>query len=271
MPSEARNPQPALDTRNLRIGYPRTGTDLCDPLSFAILPGTLTAIIGINGVGKSTLLRTLSGLQPALGGQIRVAGRNLDEIPAGERALQLSVVLTAPPASGNLNVAELVALGRHPHTNWIGKRSESDRNSIAEAIGRMELGGLQERYCHTLSDGQLQRALIARALAQDTPLMLLDEPTSHLDLYHKVRILKALRAIAHEPGRTVVFTTHELDLAIQLCDRLLILTPEGARTGTPEELIRDGAFDALFPDDTIRFHPESGRFGIAGESRGSAS
>ncbi len=255
---------PALHTRDLRIGYGR-GRDplvLTDGLSFALPEGSLTAVVGINGVGKSTLLRTLAGMQPALGGSIFIGEVPLTDMPPSKRAEGLSVVLTEPPASRNLTVRELVSLGRHPYTNWLGQLGETDRTAIAGALERMELHTLSDRPCHTLSDGQLQRALIARALAQDTTLMLLDEPTTHLDLYHKVKILKGLQAIAHETGKTIIFTTHEIDLAIQLCDYLLVLRDRDAAFGSPCQLIEAGAFGSLFPQDTIWFDPSIGRFQV---------
>lgn len=254
----------ALHTRDLRIGYggSKAPLVLTEGLSFALPEASLTAVVGVNGVGKSTLLRTLAGMQPALGGSVHIRNEALSGMPPAKRAEWLSVVLTEPPASRNLTVRELVSLGRHPYTNWLGQMGEKDREAIAQALERMELQDLAHRACHTLSDGQLQRALIARALAQDTALMLLDEPTTHLDLYHKVKILKGLQAIAHETGKTIIFTTHEIDLAIQLCDHLLVLRNRESAFGSPCELIEGGAFTSLFPEDTIRFDPKIGRFQV---------
>ena len=256
---------PILEATGLRIGYPgaKPPLSLCGELNFGLPSGLLAAGAGINGVGKSTLLRTLGGMQPELSGEIRIGGKPAAKLPAQRRARLQSLVLTEPPASRNLTVTELVALGRHPYTNWIGQHTGEDRECIEKALQRMELGNLRERPCHTLSDGQLQRVQIARALAQDTPLILLDEPTTHLDLYHKVQILKGLRAIAHDTGKTVLFTTHEIDLAIQLCDRILILHRDRSVFGDPCQLIEQGAFEKLFPEETVRFDRESGAFRIA--------
>ncbi len=254
-----------VQVEGLRIGYNRRQQRelvLAEAVSFALPAGSLTALIGINGSGKSTLLRTLAGLQPALGGRILLGGSPLSTVPARKKARLLSVVLTEPPASRNLTVRDLVALGRHPYTNWVGALSEADRRCTEDALEQMELTSLADQACHTLSDGQLQRAQIARALAQDTPLLLLDEPTTHLDLYHKVRILKSLRNIAHQQGKTVLFTTHEIDLAIQLCDRMLVLHDQTVTSGQPCELIGAGAFEALFPEDTVRFDPDSGMYRV---------
>lgn len=257
-------PAPALRTHGLRIGYRgrRDPLVLTESISFELPEGSLTGVVGVNGVGKSTLLRTLAGMQPALGGKIWIRDIPLADLSPSRRAEWLSVVLTDPPASRSLTVRELVCLGRHPYTNWLGQLAGSDRDVVRDALDRMELLPLTERPCHTLSDGQLQRALIARALAQDTALMLLDEPTTHLDLYHKVKILKGLLEIAHETGKTIVFTTHEIDLAIQLCDYLMVLRGREASFGSPCELIEAGAFGSLFPEDTIRFDPRIGRFQV---------
>ena len=255
---------PALSARRLTLGYPRAKppVQLCKPLDFQLKAGSLTAVIGVNGIGKSTLLRTLAGMQPALDGSTELLGTPATRLAPNEKARVLSVVLTDAPASRNLKVRELVALGRHPYTNWLGSLSEADRESVRGALEEMELLDLADRACYTLSDGQLQRVLIARALAQETPVILLDEPTTHLDLYHKVRILKGLREIALSRGKTVVFTTHEIDLAIQLCTHLLLLQEKEFAFGQPCELIASGAFESLFPTDTVQFDPELGAFKV---------
>ena len=214
-----------LTTANLEIGYRDHGKEtlLAGGISFQLSPGSLNAVVGINGVGKSTLLRTLAGMQPALKGSVLIQGTPMEKLPPLRKAQLLSVVLTEPLASKNLQVSELVSLGRHPYTNWLGQLSVADLQQVREALSKMELEEISEQPCHTLSDGQLQRALIARALAQDTPLMLLDEPTTHLDLYHKVKILKLLREVAHSTRKSILFSTHEIGLAIQLCDHILVL------------------------------------------------
>jgi iron complex transport system ATP-binding protein len=253
-----------LEAKGLEIGYKQKGRGhmLTPGLNFALPSGSLNAVVGVNGVGKSTLLRTLSGMHPALNGTVLIHGAPLSELEPVPRAQCLSVVLTEPIASKNLTVNELVRLGRHPYTNWIGQLSEADRDSVAQALEKMELSPMADQPCHTLSDGQLQRALIARALSQDTDLMLLDEPTTHLDLYHKVKILKLLRDVAHTAGKTILFSTHEIDLAIQLCDNILILSPDLSQFGSPSDLIRAGAFETLFPGDTIHFDKATGMFKV---------
>ncbi len=218
--------------------------------------------MGVNGVGKSTLLRTLGNVQPGLKGDILIHGKKLNSYNPLQLASLLSLVLTEPIASKNLTVLELIALGRQPYTNWIGALSASDKEKIQQAITRVQLEDLQHQKCYELSDGQLQKVMIARALAQDTPIMLLDEPTSHLDLYHKVHILKLLKAIAHETQKTIVFTTHEIEVAIQLCDAMLILEKGQSHFGTPCELIEQKSFEQLFPADTIAFDANTGSFKV---------
>lgn len=189
-------------------------------------------------------------------------GKSLNTYKTLELAAMVSIVLTEPIASKNLSVLELVALGRQPYTNWIGKLTQNDKSKILEALDVLELIELQHKKCYELSDGQLQRALIARALAQETTLMLLDEPTSHLDLYHKVQILKLLKSIAHKTQTTVLFTSHEIEMAIQLCDKILILGKGKNHFGDPCELIEQKAFEKLFPTDTVTFDARSGSFRI---------
>ncbi|MCO5726003.1 ABC transporter ATP-binding protein [Robiginitalea marina] len=253
-----------LQVLDLQIGYrdKRREVRLSGALRFGLPRGSLNAVVGVNGVGKSTLLRTLSGMHPPLSGELLIEGTPLEKLPLERRAQLLSIVLTEPLASQHLRVRELVGLGRYPYTNWLGQLSPEDLKGVEEALRKMELEAIAGQPCHTLSDGQLQRALIARALAQDTPLMLLDEPTTHLDLYHKVKILKLLKEIAHSTRKTILFSTHEIGLAIQLCDQILVLQPATARFGTPCELIEAGCFEALFPADTIRFDAESGYFRV---------
>lgn len=189
-------------------------------------------------------------------------GRPLRTYKTLELAAAVSIVLTEAIASKNLSVLELVALGRQPYTNWIGKLTQNDKSKVLEALKMLELTELQHKKCYELSDGQLQRALISRALAQETDLMLLDEPTSHLDLYHKVQILKLLKSIAHKTQTTVLFTSHEIEMAIQLCDKILILGKGENHFGDPCELIEKKAFEKLFPTDTVTFDANNGLFRI---------
>ncbi len=231
-------------------------------MNFSLHQGELSAIVGVNGIGKSTLLRTLGKVQPKLSGAILLGNKDLKSYSTMELASTISVVLTEPLASKNLTVLELIALGRQPYTNWIGKLSAVDKSKIQEAISMVDLDGLKNKKCYELSDGQLQRVMIARALAQDTSIILLDEPTSHLDLHHKVQILKLLKSIAHKTQKTILFTSHEIEMAIQLCDKILIMNIESHEFGKPSELIQNQSFERLFPKNTVKFDAKTGSFKI---------
>ena len=162
----------------------------------------------------------------------------------------------------NLTVLELIALGRQPYTNWLGALTNEDKSYIDKSISDFDIEELKQKKCHELSDGQLQRVLIARAVTQDTPLILLDEPTTHLDLYHKIQIFKLLQRLAHQNKKTILFTTHEIDLAIQLCDKILLLDGKENPFGTPCELIEQGCFEKLFPAETVKFDAKTGSFKV---------
>lgn len=233
-----------------------------DNLNFEVQQGEFTAVVGVNGIGKSTLLRTLATIQHPLEGTVELENRSLYHYSIRELSHKIGVVLTEPMSSRNITVKELVALGRQPYTNWIGTLSKTDQDRILAVLELMELTALKDKKCYELSDGQLQKAMIARALAQDTDVLLLDEPTTHLDLYHKVLILKTLQRVAHTSNKLVLFTTHELDLAIQLCDRILILGAQQHYFGEPCELISRKNFDTLFPSDLIQFDGNTGTFKV---------
>jgi iron complex transport system ATP-binding protein len=253
-----------LEVSDLAIGY-RHGREILDVaknIRFSLGEGELAAIVGVNGIGKSTLLRTLARVQPTLSGQILLHGQAIISLQEQELAEKISVVLTEPIATRNLSVIELVSLGRQPYTNWIGRLSAEDKAKISSAISTVDLDSLRHKKCYELSDGQMQKVMIARALAQDTPLMLLDEPTTHLDIYHNIQILKLLGQIAHEKGKTIVFTTHEIDMAIQLCDKMLLLDAVDNPFGQPCNLISEKRFDTLFPSDLVTFDRSTGTFRI---------
>lgn len=249
-----------LTVKALQIGY--DGQPIATNINFELNKCELCAIVGVNGIGKSTLLRTLGNLQPMLKGAVKLKGTNLLELNASELSKQLSIVLTESIASKNLTVSELVALGRQPYTNWLGTLNEKNKVFIEHSLNIFELDDLKNRKCYELSDGQLQRVLIARAMAQDTPIIFLDEPTTHLDLYHKVKILKLLKQLAKKHQKTILFTTHEIDLAIQLCDKILLLDGKNNPFGSPCELIEQGSFDTLFPNDTVIFDNTTGTFKV---------
>ncbi|UWX53686.1 ABC transporter ATP-binding protein [Maribacter litopenaei] len=249
-----------MEVKGLNIGYGKK--IVCPNISFSVDKGECTAIVGINGVGKSTLLRTVGNLQSSLGGILHIDGKSVREMKPHQLAKKISLVLTEPVASKNMTVQELVALGRQPYTNWIGSLSTVDKKKIVDAIEVLELKELKNYKCFELSDGQLQRVMVARALAQDTDIILLDEPTTHLDLFHKVQILKLLKSIAHQTKKTILFTSHEIEMAIQICDKILILDGVENPFDEPCKLIENKSFESLFPSETVQFDGTTGTFRI---------
>ncbi|MEN1784498.1 MAG: ABC transporter ATP-binding protein [Bacteroidota bacterium] len=249
-----------LSIQNLAIGYRKV--ILAQEINFQLKAGALCAIIGRNGIGKSTLLRTITQLQPKIAGAIVLKNKTVEDYTPPELSSTLSIVLTEPLATKNLTVLELLALGRQPYTNWFGRLTPKDRLQIAAVMEQFDLTALKDRKCYALSDGQLQKVWIARAAVQDTPIMVLDEPTTHLDLHHKVEILKHLRHLATAYQKTILFTTHDIELALQLCDTLLILDGATNPFGAPKRLIDQGCFATLFPPDQIIFDARKGAFTI---------
>ncbi len=253
-----------LKTENLSIGY-RKKKDVqlvASNIGMEIKKGELVAVIGVNGAGKSTLLRTLSGIQEIIQGKVFISENDISKTDTSELSKKISLVLTEQMVSKNLSVMELVALGRQPYTNWIGRLTNKDLKKIMHAIKLVNIEEIRNKKCHELSDGQFQKVLIARALAQDTPLIILDEPTTHLDLYHKAYVLKLLQQLSRETNKAILFASHEINLALQLCDKLLILKDEKGLFGKPSELINSEAFNDLFPNHLIQFDKESSSFKI---------
>ena len=253
-----------LSTSNLSIGYTtkKETIVIAENLNLNLQEGKLIALIGANGIGKSTLLRTLTGIQKPISGSVILNTKNLNDLDSWTIAQQLSVVLTEKLPPSNLTVFELIALGRQPYTNWIGKLTEIDILKINEAIELTQIAHLSDKKHYEISDGQLQNVLVARALAQDTALIILDEPTTHLDLVHKVSLFKLLKKLTKETNKCILFSTHDIDLAIQLSDEMIIMTPENVVQDEPCNLISKGIFDTLFVDENIKFDSEKGRFMI---------
>jgi iron complex transport system ATP-binding protein len=239
---------PVLSTIGLSAGYRTRAGDniLFRDLNLALYPGELICLMGPNGSGKSTLIRTLAGLQKPLAGKInRQAGS--DRRDGSSIPFSVSVVLTDRISSANLTVAELVTFGRYPYVDWSLRMTEKDRTKVETALRDLNLEPLRDRKVYELSDGQMQMAMIARALAQDTRLMLLDEPTAHLDLNNRVEIMALLRQIAHRSQKAILLATHELDLALQSTDRIWLTGHnQDVIEGVPEDLVLTGAFDDIF-------------------------
>lgn len=253
-----------LSTNELTIGYSskKQQSIIASNININLYKGELIGLIGANGIGKSTLLRTLTNVQKPLQGSIQINAKNLNEYQSIDLAKVLSLVLTEAMPSKNLTVFELVALGRQPYTNWVGSLTKEDIEKVNEALKLTNLENLKYKNCFELSDGQLQKAMIARALAQDTDLIILDEPTTHLDMYHKAYILKLLQKLAQETKKTILFSSHEIDLAIQLCDTIIVMTNENVITDNPSNLISNGTFNKLFPKDLIVFDDKTKKFRV---------
>jgi len=251
-----------LTTSNLCVGYSskKEIKTIASNINLSLKKGELIALIGANGIGKSTLLRTLIGIQPPLSGDVILNGKNISEYDSISFAQNLSIVLTEKLPASNLTVFEIIALGRQPYTNWLGNLSENDIWKINEAMELTQITSLAEKNHYEISDGQLQNVLVARALAQDTPLIILDEPTTHLDLLLKVSLFKLLKKLAKETNKCILFSTHDIDMAIQISDEMIIMTSDNVVQDQPCNFISKGNFNTLFKDDHIAFDSEKGKF-----------
>ena len=232
------------ELKGLSIGYKtRKGLrTVASDINATIHGGELTCLLGENGVGKSTLLRTLAAFQPPLGGTIAIDDRALESFSDNELSKTIGVVLTEKPDVGRMTAFEVVALGRSPYTGFWGRLNETDRQAVDEALKQVGIDSLSDRELGTLSDGERQKVMIAKALAQQTPVIFLDEPTAFLDYPSKVDMLLLLKRISHEYGKTVFLSTHDLELALQVADTLWLLDRnEGLLTGTPRQLAQQGA------------------------------
>lgn len=249
--------KPLLHTEGLRIGHgPRV---LQEDVRFGLEAGTLTALLGTNGIGKSTLLRTLAGLHAPLGGRVLMEGEDLTRLPMVERARRIAIVLTGRTRAEGLDVRTAVALGRSPWTGRWGRMSALDHELVEQALQLTGAQGLQDRMLVSLSDGEAQKVLLARALAQDTRVVLLDEPTAFLDLPNRVQLLRTLRQAVRDQGRAVLLSTHDLQLALDLCDGVLLMQRDRPLwQGTPAEAVTSGMLELVFAGTGISFDPGSG-------------
>ncbi len=245
-------------TENLSIGY--KDKILFGNLNFELQTGILTSLLGSNGIGKSTLLKTISGLLDRKAGSIFIDNQSIDTFSVAEFAKIVSVVLTHENVNKDLTVYELVKLGRQPYTNWLDKLTTEDEILIADTLHDCEITDLKHRKLSQLSDGQLQRTYIARAVVQDTPFIFLDEPSTHLDLYHKVRLFKLLKKLCAVNNKCILFSTHDLDLALQLSDEIMLLKDDTFYHNTTNTLIDEGVFNRFFDTDDILFDKERKQF-----------
>jgi iron complex transport system ATP-binding protein len=246
-----------LTANALDIGY-RSHT-VHKGLNFALRRGELTALLGANGAGKSTLLRTLSASQPALAGELYLNGRPLHQYSERERSRTIGVVLTDKTQTGGLTVYELVALGRQPHTGFFGRLHTQDHIRIREAIRQVGIEHKADCYVGELSDGERQKAMIAKVLVQECPIILLDEPTAYLDAVSRIEVMMLLHRLAAEQDKAILLSTHDVEQALVLSDRLWLLTEEhGLECGVTEDIILSHRMEHLFPGSAIRFDYDHG-------------
>ncbi|AXE27356.1 ABC transporter ATP-binding protein [Streptomyces globosus] len=260
-----------LVTQGLAVGYrarsPRRGRGaeraVLTGLDLEARAGELTVLLGPNGAGKSTLLRTLCGLLPPLGGRIRIGGADLAQTSPTALARRLAVVLTDRVDPGLLSARELAGLGRHPHTGFTGRLTAADHAAVEWSLRAVGAEHLADRPAAELSDGERQRVLTARALAQEPEVVLLDEPTAFLDVPSRVALTVLLRDLARDRGLTVVVSTHDLELALRVADAVwLVDRASRVHAGAPEDLVRSGAVAGAFDADHLAFDPASGTFGL---------
>lgn len=245
---------------NLSIGYrdKKSVKTVAAGISATIRQGELTCLLGANGVGKSTLLRTLSAFQPKLGGSIVIEGRELSDYNDRERSRLIGVVLTEKPVVQDMTVTELVGLGRSPYTDFWGRMSANDNRVVSESLRQVGISHLSGRYVDTLSDGERQKVMIAKALAQQTPVIFLDEPTAFLDFPSKVETMLLLRRICREASKTVFLSTHDLELALQTADTVwLMQRGEPVAIGTPRQLALEGCLNRYVERPQVRFDRET--------------
>jgi len=254
---------PVIETSGLAIGYTQKGHKrniIHDSLQLQLFSGELTSLLGLNGVGKSTLLRTLCGFQPAIKGDIFLKGRLLTDYSQSEIARLIGVVLTEKTNAGGITVKELVALGRHPYTGFFGSLKATDRQIVAESIEAVGMTAKASHFVSELSDGERQKAMIAKALAQQCPIILLDEPTAFLDVTSRIETMSLLRRLTVEQDKAILLSTHDIDHAIQMSDRLWLMGEKRQiADGAPEDLILDGSFASFFNKEGITFDASTGK------------
>ena len=248
--------QPTIQIESLSTGYrgKNNVTIVSHDINATIHGGELTCLLGPNGAGKSTLLRTLSAFLPPVKGDITIMGRNLRDYSDKELSKAIGVVLTEKTDLRNMSVEDLVGLGRSPYTGFWGNLHEEDRRMVAEALEMVGISSLKDRMIQTLSDGERQKVMIAKALAQQTPIIFLDEPTAFLDFPSKVEIMQLLHTLSRTTGKTIFLSTHDLELALQIADTIWLMDKvTGVVTGTPEKLATDGTLSRFFSRGNITF------------------
>ena len=240
---------------DLTIGYGHR--ILLQHASATIPAGELVALVGRNGTGKSTLLRAIAGLGERLGGEIRLDGHSLETLSPQQLATTVSFVTTERVRIPNLRCEDVVALGRAPYTNWIGRVQEQDKAIVERSLELVGMAAFAGKTMDRMSDGECQRVMIARALAQDTPVILLDEPTAFLDLPNRYELATLLRRLTRDEGKCILFSTHDLDVALSLCDSVALIDTPSLHHLPAGEMVGSGLIERLFSGENARFDPET--------------
>ena len=239
--------------QSLSLGY--GSRILIDSLSATVKSGELTALVGRNGTGKSTLLRAITGLGERKGGDILLGDKSIDSLSTAELATMVAFVTTDKVRIANLRCRDVVALGRAPYTNWIGRMQEQDEEIVMRSMELVGMRAYADKTMDRMSDGECQRIMIARALAQQTPIILLDEPTAFLDMPNRYELCTLLQRLAHEEQKCILFSTHELDIALALCDSIALISPPQLHLLPTEEMVKSGYIEKLFTSGIVNFDP----------------
>ncbi len=248
----------SINISALNIGYDKK--NILTNINLTSNEGKMIGVFGRNGQGKSTLLKTISGLLPPISGQFYFDKINVLALSEKERAKLLSIVSTTQSGIGAITVKDYVAFGRFPYTNWLGINKAKDYQEINKAIELCKLQDFANRNYDELSDGEKQKVNIARAIAQNTPLIILDEPTVHLDLINKVEVFKLLKELVKTHNKTVIISTHQMEYALQICDEIWLINEGKVESLSPSEIIEKEKLTALFNDDLIHFDKASQSF-----------
>jgi iron complex transport system ATP-binding protein len=258
-----------LSLGSLKIGYVsgKETTILLPPLDARAYKGELIGIIGRNGIGKSTLLRTITGLQQPLGGSVSYSGKDIHDFSRIDLAQKVGFISTEVVKVSNMTVYDLVSIGRYPYTNWLGKIDTRNHEIIMKSIEMTSMSAFCNKYIGELSDGERQKAMIARILAQDTDIMIMDEPTAFLDIASKYEILHLMHQLTRLSGKTIIFSTHDLQMAISQSDKIWLILESQLKEGAPEDLMINGDFEYLFESSSVNINSVDGSFSFVAEDR----
>lgn len=260
--------QKTIEIKELSIGYlsNKNKKIVAENINSTIFSGELTCLLGANGIGKSTLMRTITAFQPKLAGNIYIQNKEIEDYTEKELSTLVSVVLTEKFDIKNMTALELIGLGRSPYTSFWGNLSDNDKKIVDNAISLVKIENLSSRMIHTLSDGERQKVMIAKALAQETPIILLDEPTAFLDFPSKVEMMQLLHQLSRKTNKTIFLSTHDLELALQIADKIWLMDKEnGIKIGTPEDLSMEGSLSHFFARKGIIFDTDTGLFRVAND------